>query len=358
MMKKMKMMSLILALVLSVSLLGGCAKSSTNDNENTPSSQENTDNQEATNEDQSAEEDETNADVQWPTGPAQIYVASKAGGITDLNARILAKYLQDTTGQPFTVVNQADGGGTIAYESVRTAEPDGNTLLFCHSGFVSAYWTGVYDHTYKDFTNIAISQDAGLEAYVAAADAPYDTLGELAEYAKAHPGEVKTGVQIGGGSHIKMATFGDVAGVDLKIVEAGTNTDKLAGLAGGHIDFTIQGIGSAVEYEKAGKLKILAVSGEDKKYTDYDTVADQGYPEIGMRSLFGLHGPKGMDPALVSKINEVVSSMGENEEALASIDKVGSIYYYGDTEETAEWMASEDESYREKTTAIGTNTRE
>ena len=296
-------------------------------------------------------------EAQWPTGPVTIYVPAKAGAGTDLQARILAQYVQKNTGKTVTVINQADGGGTIAFESVRNAKPDGDTLLFYHSNLISAYWTGTYDHTYQDFTNICTVTDNGSQAFVVAPDAPYNNLQELVAYAKEHPGELKTGVQIGGGSHITMAVFEQCADMKLKMVEAGSNSDKLAGLAGGNIDFTVQDLMTARQYEEAGRLKILAVGTKSEKYPEYETCEEEGYPEIGQRTLYLLHGPKGMDPAMVDAINQCIKSMDEDEESKAAFDKIGAFASYGNQEEAVKWLQEEDARYDEQTSLVGTNVR-
>lgn len=297
------------------------------------------------------------ASAEWPSGQLTIYVPAKAGAGTDLQARIFAQYVQKSTGKAATVVNQPDGGGTIAFESVRNAKPDGNTLLFYHSNLLSAYWTGTYDHTYDEFTNICTVTDNGSQAFVAAPNAPYNNLKELVEYAKANPESVKTGVQIGGGSHITMAVFEQAADIKLKMVEAGSNSDKLAGLAGGHIDFTVQDLMTAKQYEEAGKLKIVAVGTKSEKYPEYESCEEQGYPEIGQRTLYLLHGPLGMDQSVIDAINECVKNMADDEESKEALDKIGAFPAYGDQKAAQDWMKEESDRYNEQTSLVGTNAR-
>lgn len=158
----------VLATILTVGVLAGCSAKGTG----------------STSLDASTAQSQSGAG--WPTKPVTIYVPAKAGAGTDMHARILAQYIQKKTGQTATVVDQPDGSGTVAFESVRNAKPDGNTLLFYHSNLIAAYWTGTYDHTYQDFTNLCITTDNGSQAFVVAPDAPYSDLEELVTYAKQH----------------------------------------------------------------------------------------------------------------------------------------------------------------------------
>lgn len=350
-----KQLSAVVAFMTAAVMLAGCAGSSQPAETKAESAAANA--AETAVADTQGKETEGSGETAWPTGPVTIYVPAKAGAGTDLQARILAQYIQKSTGKTATVVNQPDGGGTIAFESVRNAKPDGNTLMFYHSNLISAYWTGTYDHTYEDFTNICTVTDNGSQAFVAAPDAPYDDLKGLAEYAKANPESVKTGVQIGGGSHITMAVFEQAADIKLKMVEAGSNSDKLAGLAGGHIDFTVQDLMTAKQYEEAGKLKILAVGTASEKYPEYPTCEAEGYPEIGQRTLYILHGPLEMDQAVIDSINACVKEMASDAESIEALDRIGASMYYGNQEVAKNWMKEESDRYDAQTTLVGTNTR-
>src|SRR4051812_2907732 len=62
-------------------------------------------------------------------GPVRIIVGFAPGGSSDLAARIIAERLKDTLGVPVLVDNKAGAGGRIAAEALKTAAPDGNTLL-------------------------------------------------------------------------------------------------------------------------------------------------------------------------------------------------------------------------------------
>ena len=70
------------------------------------------------------------AETEWPTRPVQVVVIANAGGDTDFNARTMAKYFTKITGEAMVITNVAGGGGTLAAEQVKQADPDGNTILF------------------------------------------------------------------------------------------------------------------------------------------------------------------------------------------------------------------------------------
>lgn len=69
------------------------------------------------------------AATDFPKKPIQIIVPLKAGGDTDYNTRVLAKYLQKYLGKPVVVTN-VDGGATmIGMQQVLSSKPDGYTMV-------------------------------------------------------------------------------------------------------------------------------------------------------------------------------------------------------------------------------------
>jgi len=276
---------------------------------------------------------------QWPSGAVTIISPSRAGGFADVHSRILADYLQRTTGVPFAVVNQSDGGGNIGSDTVRYAKPDGRTLLHFHTSFPIAAYTGVYDGDPKtDFTVLAATQTGGYHVFVTRANAPYNTIEELVQYAKANPGGVKWGAAAGVTSHFMMALLEREANVKFRMLDAGNEAERVTAMLGGFIDVTNLGINAAHQHAQAGNMKILGVIGatRDKNLTQYPTIREQGY-DVVWAGAFGLYGPANMDPKLVAMINESLKGFGEDAKAKEALDKMGADFTYMNVEETVQY---------------------
>lgn len=186
-----KRVSIMLAAALCMSVFAGCSSQSAAPSGSTEPAKEeqkaeaSTDGQKA----EKAEQGEKSA--VWPTDSVQLIVASTAGGFADTHARLVAQYLQESTGVPFAVVNQADGGGIVAYDTVKNAAPDGKTLLFYHSNFALACTTNVYEaDPIADFTTIAQLETGGSQVMVVSAKSPYETLDDFINAAIEKPGEL------------------------------------------------------------------------------------------------------------------------------------------------------------------------
>ena len=65
----------------------------------------------------------------YPNKPIRFLVPNPPGGSISALARLVAPKITDRWGQPVIVDNRAGAAGSIAYELVAKAAPDGYTLL-------------------------------------------------------------------------------------------------------------------------------------------------------------------------------------------------------------------------------------
>jgi len=283
----------------------------------------------------------------WPKGNVQIIVPAKAGGGTDINARIFAEYLQREIGSPVVVVNQPAGGGTVAFEQVRTAKPDGMTLLFNHTGIMVNMATGRYDHSMDEFTAVAIAQSYPPQVYAVAPDAPWDNMKEFVDDAKANPGKYTIGISLGGTTHFIAGMLMENTGIELKMVEASSEVDKVAAIQGGHITIGNLGISSAQQYEEAAKMKVLCLIDADPapKYPQFVPAIDQGVNATWIAPLC-VWGPKGMDPSVVEAINAATKGMLVDKTVQEQLEKMSETFKYMNVAEVQDLLSKEDQKIR------------
>lgn len=246
----------------------------------------------------------------WPTRPVKLIVPAKPGGGTDAVARVLAADLEKKTGQAFVIVNQPTGGGSVAAETVRTARPDGTTLLFYHTGLLSSYHSGVYAHNpATEFTVIADIPVGGSQSLAVGPNSKAGSVEDLVAAAKASPDSVTLGVQLKGASHFMATLLMKDAAAPFRLVEAGSDADKLTALQGGNIDAAIVNTPGALQYAEAGKLRILgtiaSTPDRDPGAPQYPSMAELGYKNTVYGLDFLVLAPKDMDQALAERISEV-----------------------------------------------------
>ena len=269
-----------------------------------------------------------------------LVVPGKAGGGSDLAIRYYAQALTDLYGLKTTVTKY--DSNTIGHQTVKNAKPDGTTITLATGALNIQYITGNSDiDPINDFTLIAAMQDNGYSALAVPTSAPYDDFAGFVEYAKAHPGELNVGMPAAGANTFLFGQLTSTLGIELNPVEMSSESDRLTNLAGGFIDIGVVGVGHGVEYETAGKLKVIGtvasdgvtIAGYPEELPDnYKTIQEQGFKDCYFGVGHYLLGPAGMDPDMVAKMNAAMEAVYEATKE--DIAKIGNIPGWHNLEES------------------------
>ena len=252
------------------------------------------------------------ADVKWPTKPVQVIVPAGAGGDTDFNARQMARYFEKIAGKPMVVTNVNGGGGTIAMAQVQGAAPDGHTLFFGHTGMLIVNEvSGLID--YKFDAKMDISCIPAIDksvVFVAGKKSGFKNVQDVVTKAKAQPGTVIYGTELGGYSHLQGLMFAKQAGVQLKVVDVGSASDKITSLLGGRIDLSAISFGPVKDYAATGDMAMVAQFSKERNplLGDIKTFNEQGI-SFDMEKPYIIGFPKGTDPAIVKKMADVMQQI-------------------------------------------------
>jgi tripartite-type tricarboxylate transporter receptor subunit TctC len=253
----------------------------------------------------------------YPSKPIHIMVATAAGGPTDLNARLIGRFITQYTGQPTIIENKPGGGGTMALGTTAKADPDGYTLSYAAAGEIVIH-PFLYKHMaydpLKDVIPVAIAADAP-QVLAVTAKLPVHTLSEFIDYAKAHPGQVNFGSSgTGGTPHLGALRFAKLAGVQITHVPYRGSGLATADLIAGRIQMMhitpLPVIGAA----RAGLVRILAIARPQRspQLPDIPTSAEAGLPGYVTSVWFGMFAPRGTPRPIVDKINGWVRKMEQD----------------------------------------------
>lgn len=248
----------------------------------------------------------------WPTKPVQVIVPAGAGGDTDFNARQMARFFQKITGKTMVVTNVNGGGGTIAMAQVQGAAPDGNTLFFGHTGqLIVNEVSGLIDYKFDVKLDIACipAIDKGV-VFIGSKKSGFKSVQDVVTKAKAAPGAVIYGTEMGGFSHLQGLMFAKQAGVQLKFVDVGSASDKITSLLGGRIDLASISFGPVKDYATTGDMAMVAQFSKDPNplLGNIKTFTQQGL-SFDMEKPYIIAFPKGTDPAIQKKMADVMQQI-------------------------------------------------
>jgi tripartite-type tricarboxylate transporter receptor subunit TctC len=251
---------------------------------------------------------ESFAQAKYPTRPISFICPWGAGGGTDRVARMLAVLLEKDLGQPVTVVNRTGGGGAVGHTAGATAAPDGYTMTIVTVEITMMHWMGLAKVNYKDFKPVALINfdPAGVNVR---ADAPWTTLKDLLDYAKANPGKLKaTGTGKGGIWDLSRAGMLKAAGISIDAIPWVPSEGAAPGLAelvAGGVQVVTCSLPEAASLIEAKKVKALAIMGDKRAeiFPDVPTLKELGI-DWTMGAWRGVCVPKNTPDAVVSVLEK------------------------------------------------------
>jgi tripartite-type tricarboxylate transporter receptor subunit TctC len=254
-----------------------------------------------------------------PVEQVKIVCGFPVGGTADTTSRRVGDKLAGSaySRNAAMVENKTGAGGRIAIEAVKNANPDGSTLL------LSAYsMLLIYPHIYrslsydpfKDFAPITLV--AGVPNVMVvnaekAAASKINTVKDFIAYAKANPGKLNM-ASSGNGTSIHLAgeLFKSQTGIFMAHIPYRGSGPALLDLAGGSMDVMFDNLPSAMQLIKAGKIKALAVTSNQRSAAlpEIPTVEEAaGLKGFEASSWFGLLAPAGTPADVVNRIQQEVA---------------------------------------------------
>jgi tripartite-type tricarboxylate transporter receptor subunit TctC len=242
----------------------------------------------------------------YPSKAIRIFT-TEAGGASDLPARLIAKELQASLGQPVLVDNRA----IIGVELVAQAAADGHTLLHYTSPLwiIPLFRSNVSWDIGRDFAPVGLTVVTP-NLLVVHPSLPVKSVKELIVLAKTRPGDLNYGTSSTGSSnHLAGELFKSMAGVKIVRVAYKGGGSSINALIAGELQLAFPSAGSAMGHVKAGKLRALAVtSAEPSALTPgLPTMAASGLPGYESISYTCMFAPARTPAPIVNRLSHEVA---------------------------------------------------
>ncbi len=258
--------------------------------------------------------------------PLRILVGFPPGGSADTLARLIGDALRDDF-SPVTVENRAGAAGRIALNAVKSARPDGQTILVTPSGpmvlFPHVYKKLDYDPV-KDFTPVSLIGHFQF-GVVAGPSSKARTVAEMVAQAKAEPGKGSYGTP-GAGTlpHFMGVLMEQTTGISLNHVPFQGGGPANNALLGGHIDYKFDVVSETAELHRAGRVRVLGVTGRerDPQLPDVPTLRESGV-DLVATAWFAVYAPPALPAPVLQRLERAVAGAVARPEFRARLVQLG-----------------------------------
>ncbi|MSQ51196.1 MAG: tripartite tricarboxylate transporter substrate binding protein [Betaproteobacteria bacterium] len=286
----------------------------------------------------------------WPVKPVRVIVGFAVGVSPDLFLRATMEMLSKRTGQSFVVDNLTGGGGLIASQAAARATPDGYTLYMPGVGVVATdrymFKNLPYDPDKSFIPASMLYVSGGAFAVAVHPDLKVNTTAELIALAKSKPGVLNYGSDTIGVTAIVGQWFIKSAGIDMVAVPYKSPAQLMQDFVSGRTQVAITTTANLEPFRKAGKFRILGVSGLERNVgaEDIPTIAET-LPGFKMYGLGILMAPTGTPAAVVQRINSEMDPVIKDQAYVQRATQFGYLRLpgAGTAQSIAEFIASERE---------------
>jgi len=266
----------------------------------------------------------------YPAKPITLIVPFAAGGGTDSIARDIAKSLGDKLGQPVIVDNRGGGGGTIGASFVAKAQPDGYTLLFATSTFVTNAAAEAGSTPYsieKDFAPVAMIGRGPL-LVVANKDLGVKNIAQLRTKGAALPQGLDY-CSAGNGSinHLAGELFRQKTRLDMTHVPYKGSGPATVDLLAGRVQVFFATVPTILPYVRDNRVDLLAVTGAKRSslFPDAPTMAEAGVKDFDITTWWGVLAPPKTPKAIVDALNSAVNEAAAKEPVRGRLAHEGAV---------------------------------
>jgi len=286
----------------------------------------------------------TTCHAQADARPIRVLVGFPPGGSTDIVARIFSEKLREFMGRPIVVENRPGNGGQVAAIQLKNAAPDGTTVMLTidhtHVTIPLTFREPGYDPL-ADFTPIAgVAQY--YNAMAASAKTDIRSLKDVGAWMKGHPAERNFGIPAAGSiPQFAGLIVGKALGVEMLPIPYKGGAPLVQDLIGGQVPIGFGSLTELIEHHRAGRLRVLAVSGTQRARAapEIPTFQELGLKGVDKNPWLAFFGPAGLPGGFVRDFNAAVKNAMETPEAKERFATLGIEAAWTQPEDLRGWVS-------------------
>lgn len=246
-------------------------------------------------------------DASFPAKTVRIIVPIAPGGGADIQARLFAKKLSESTGQQFIVDNRPGAGGVVGAEVVAKSPADGYTLLFTTAQLAvnASLNKNMALDPVRDLLPVSIVSTSPLVLSVHPS-MPARNVGEFVALARKRGGDLVGGSNgTGTTSHLALEMLNQTAKLKLVHVPYRGGVPSMTALVGGEVDFGFTTVLTIQPFIKLGKVRPLAVTTAKRSSSlpGLPTMTAT-FPDFEIDNWYAFFVPKGVARNLINRLND------------------------------------------------------
>ena len=285
----------------------------------------------------------------WPAKPIRVLVGAPAGGTSDILTRMIGAKLNETWGQPVISDPRPGANGNIAVEMLVRSAPDGYSFMLMDLGNLSIS-PSMYKLSFDIIRDLTPVTTVTFSPYLLTThpNVPVKTVADLIALAKKNPGKLNVPVGLGSTIHLSTLALEKRAGAKWTYVPTKGGQNSVLSVMTGDSDFLFMGVIQTWVHVKSGKLKLIAVSSEQREPTfpNVPTVAETpGLEGYSAGSWQGIIAPAKLSADIVNKIHNEVKRIIALPDIAEKLTSLGSRPQAKTPKEMGTWLASEKERW-------------
>jgi len=284
----------------------------------------------------------------WPNRPVRFIVPLAAGGGLDFIARLAGEYVSRGLGQQVFIENRTGAGGTIGIDAAIKSPPDGYSFLLTNDNVASApHVLKLSVDFLKDLVPVSL---LGRQPQVFAVHPSFEvnSMAELVAAVKKSPGMGCATSGVGSNQHVLMEWFSKTADIKLDHVPYRGAGQAINDLVAGHVKIGCLGPTATLPQAAAGKIKLLAQSGDARSASmpDLPTLGEAGYKGVAIESWYACFAPVGTPPAIITRLNAELDKAMRDQASRDSLFKTATDTVGGTPEQLARLAREDSEKYK------------